>query len=153
MKKICLILIMFSMLSITPAFAMKIILNHDTDRTVPSRSSSPVEEFIQDNNYQYDNSRNNKIINVNYKRQSDAFEKYYKPILGQDFRLELLGTRWNYPVYNEPNPAEVQQVYNQNYEAPALDAKLGRYHREAVDYYTLDTIKNPRVTIPTGYID
>ena len=40
MKKFFILMMLFSFISVMPCFALKIIVNESTDRTVPSRSSS-----------------------------------------------------------------------------------------------------------------
>lgn len=143
MRKVCLILGLFAFLSAMqiPAYAIKMITNNELDRTVPSRCSGPDEEFIQDDYAQVQNNIvpvSNKVIRV----QKENFERYYKPILGEDFRIELLGIRWNYPTYEEQpvqNIENNQQVEDINYE----NNDQRRYIREAADYYIIDTLKNP----------
>ncbi len=144
MRKVCLILGLFAFLSAisVPAYAIKMITNNELDRTVPSRCSGPGEEVIQDDYAQVQNNNivpvSNKVIRV----QKENFERYYKPILGEDFRIELLGIRWNYPTYEEQpvqNIENNQQVEDINYE----NNDQRRYIREAADYYIIDTLKNP----------
>lgn len=144
MRKVCLILGLFAFLSAisVPAYAIKMITNNELDRTVPSRCSGSDEEFIQDDYAQVQDNNvvpvSNKVIRV----QKENFERYYKPILGEDFRIELLGIKWNYPAYEEKPVQSIekkQQFEDIIYESS--DQK--RYIREAADYYIIDTLKNP----------
>lgn len=143
MRKVCFILGLLAFLSAMhfPAYAIKLITNNELDRTVPSRCSGPSDEFVQDDYGQVQNNNANPVSNKVIKKQKDNFERYYKPILGEDFRIELLGIRWNYPSDEEqPNQSvENNQYYeNVNYE----NNEQKRYIREAADYYIYDTLRD-----------
>ena len=137
-----------SYISVIPAFAVKVIVNDANDRRVPSRSSGP-EAFVQ--YYEVGDD----YVETSYKGakhnrgyQLEKYKTYNLPLLKEDFRLELAGTTWDYSedvpqqeVVNKVNSSSVVDEYN-----------LRMHHREAADYYTKDTLKNPNVLIPCGDI-
>ena len=146
MKKLCLVLLLMSYISVIPAFAVKVIVNDSNDRRVPSRSSGP-EAFVQ--YYEVGDD----YVETSYKgakhNRGYQLEKYKTqnlPLLKEDFRLELAGTTWDYP---EDVPQ--QEVVNSVDSSSVVDEyNLRMHHREAADYYTKDTLKNPNVLIPCG---
>ena len=135
-----------SYISVIPAFAAKVIVNDTNDRRVPSRSSGP-EAFVQyyevgDDYVEY--SDYGAKYNRGYQLERYKYENL--PLLKEDFRLELIGTTWSYPKesYQQETVVEVDQ-FVEEYSNRA-------HHREAADYYTKDTLKNPHALIPCGEI-
>jgi len=149
----------FTFLSVVPSFAIKIIVNNETDRTVPSRcSGGDVEEYIEQD-YEVSSPSVNverKFVNNMADKQRERFNLVYKPILEQDFRRELIGTTWHYPDetqnYSQPEPVQ-EQVYNAHYNDAAMQVYNKKYIREAADYYVVDTINRPDEAVPVGYED
>ena len=148
MKKLCLVLLLMSYISVIPAFAVKVIVNDTNDRRVPSRSSGP-EAFAQ--YYEVGDD----YVDASYKgakhNRGYQLEKYKTqnlPLLKEDFRLELVGTTWEYP-----EEVSQQEVVNQVDTNNVIDEyNLRTHHREAADYYTKDTLKNPNILVPCGDI-
>ena len=158
MKKFCLLFIIFSLISAIPAFAMKKILNDNNDRRVPSRCSGPVEEYTEEETYVYNtNYQNNQMPPYNASYQMERYIHYYKPLLSQDMRTELIGTTWYYPKYvtrytgNSVNSQPAS--YKTSTKTKKTPKKLSkRYLREAADYYTQDTLSsNPDKAYPAGF--
>lgn len=146
MKKLCLVLLLMSYISVIPAFAVKVIVNDSNDRRVPSRSSGP-EAFVQ--YYEVGDD----YVETSYKgakhNRGYQLEKYKTqnlPLLKEDFRLELAGTTWDYPE-DVPQQEVVNSV---DFSSVVDEYNLRMHHREAADYYTKDTLKNPNVLIPCG---
>ena len=53
MKKLFIFFVLLSFFSVMPSFALKVIVNEGTDRTVPSRCSGPsnvIEEYTEEPN-------------------------------------------------------------------------------------------------------
>ncbi len=157
MKKFCLLLLMFSLISV-PAFAMKKILNDNSDRRVPSRCSGPVEEYTEEETSVYDtNYQPNQMPSYNSSYQMERYINYYKPLLSQDMRTELIGTTWYYPKYvtRYTNNSINSQPATAKTSKKAKKAKKElskRYLREAADYYTQDTLgPNPDKAYPAGF--
>ena len=150
MKKLCLVLLLMSYISVIPAFAVKVIVNDTNDRRVPSRSSGP-DAFVQyyevGDDYVEDNYRG-----ADYKRNNPkmkSFQNHNLPLLKQDFRVELMGTTWDYP--DDVPQQEVVQNVETSSTSFVEEYNAGRiHHREAADYYTKDTIKAPNTLIPCG---
>ena len=148
MKKLCLVLLLMSYISVVPAFAVKVIVNDTNDRRVPSRSSGP-EAFVQyyevgDDYVEYSN--NGTKYNRGY--QLEKYKTQNLPLLKEDFRLELVGTTWEYP-----EEVSQQEIVNQVDANNVIDEyNLRTHHREAADYYTKDTLKSPNLLIPCGDI-
>lgn len=146
MKKLCLILLLFSWISVMPSFAAKIIVNDTDDRRVPSRSSGP-EAFVQ--YYEVGDDYVDSYGQAPKHNGGYQLEKYKNqnlPLLKEDIRLELVGTTWEY--HDEAQDAAYAEA---NSQASSIDDVYDkRYHREAADYYTMDTIKNPNALIPCG---
>ncbi len=157
MKKFCLLMAAFTFLSVMPSFAIKIIVNNETDRTVPSRSSDRnVEEYIEQDNEVSSPSVNvnRRVVNSMADKQRERFNLVYKPILEQDFRRELIGTTWHYPDetqnYSQPEPIQ-EQVSDEQFNDGGWQAYNKKYIREAADYYVVDTINRPNEAVPVGY--
>lgn len=160
MKKFCILFMLFSFISVMPCFALKIIVNENTDRTVPSRSSSPADSYEEDYSMEetgdmlYDQQQR-PLITRQSEYNNQKYELVYKPLLGANIRPELVGTTWNYPVNNMPPKVDENMrpvnndVNNANNQEPATIVK--RYLREAADYYVLDTINHPKDIIPAGF--
>ena len=152
MKKVCLTLALFIFITSVPSFAMKVILNDNNDRRVPSRCSGPVEEYsveeYTDNTVKYQ-----PMSDYNSNYVMDRYMTYYKPLLSQDMREELIGTTWYYPKY--VSRYDAQKVYTQpaSKTSKKVQDKLSkRYLREAADYYTQDTLgSNPDKAYPAGF--
>ncbi len=138
MKKVIIAALLLSFISAAPVFAMRVITNTDLDRTVPSRSFKPGAEITEETT-----TYGNKYKPTNLY-QGIAYEKYYKPVLSNGIRRDLIGTTWDFPEYGTATP---QQVVKKTYYN-----KLGkRYMREAADYYVVDTIRHPNNAIMAGY--
>ena len=130
-----------------PSYAMKIIVNNENDRIVYSRSSFPLDEF----SYSSEEVEQVSVKNSYYKRssQNPEYYEYQLRLLGNDFRKELAGTKWN--LVNEVENAPVlENVEPQLSEYQMNLERLKRGSREAADYYTKDTIKAPNTLIPCG---
>ncbi len=162
MKKFCLLLVLFTFLTSVPSFGMKLIVNDDNNRRVPSRCSGPVEEYSADDNNQYEYNVNynyQPVNNYNSAYWSDRYEFYYKPLLSRDMRTELVGTTWYYPKYvaryNPSTPAtysETTVVKKPDTVVKDQDQLNKRFIREAADYYTRDTLsENPEKLYPAGF--
>lgn len=147
MKKLCLVLLLFSYISVMPSFAAKLIVNDTEDRRVPSRSSGP-EAFVQ--YYEVGDDYVENVQNGSNPSRGYQLERYKTqnlPLLKEDIRLELVGTTWEYP--EEVQETTYTEVNTQNTASDEY-AYDRRFHREAADYYTMDTIKNPNMLIPCG---
>ena len=151
MKKLCLVLLLFSYISVIPAFAVKVIVNDTNDRRVPSRSSGP-EAFVQyyevGDDYVETTYRGASSTHKNGGYKLESYQNHNLPLLKQDFRVELMGTTWDYPdeiqqAQEEVTNVETEEVYTEG-------TLLRSHHREAADYYTKDTIKAPNTLIPCG---
>ena len=166
MKKILTLLIIANLVA-APSFAIKLISNDDTDRVVPSRSST------YDDSYETDVYYINKDGN-NSKDSFDSMRKQYQDQYRNDVgwlidkaRGEVVGGRWVYPGYNENVDEEITNS-NKSSNHPDVTGKLPSdvdeinihrkvYTREAADYYSVD-IKNSGkgkkevVTTPSGMI-
>ena len=150
MKKLCLVLLLMSYISVIPAFAVKVIVNDTNDRRVPSRSSGS-EAFIQyyevGDDYVDTTYSGTKQKHGGYKLKS--YQNHNLPLLKQDFRPELMGTTWDYP--NDVQQEEVVTNVESSSTSFVEEYNAGRiHHREAADYYTKDTIKAPNTLIPCG---
>ena len=149
MKKLCLILLLFSYISVIPAFAVKVIVNDTNDRRVPSRSSGP-DAFVQYYEVGDDYVENSYSgPNANRGYQLEKYKNVNLPLLKEDFRLELVGTTWHYP----DNTTTVQSTQLNNDEVFDTSTLNRSHHREAADYYTKDTQKDPNLLIPCGDIE
>ncbi len=159
MKKFCILLMLFSFLSIMPSYALKVIVNEATDRKVPSRSSvpEPIEDYSEQQQMDYVSDEDNQQQNADKKSEySDKkYELVYKPLLGGAIRPELVGTTWNYPVNNFVPEEKIQEKQvSQNIDSEKNQEKeviLKRYLREAADYYYIDTIGSPNNVVPAGF--
>ena len=146
MKKLCLILLLFSYISVIPAFAAKVIVNDTNDRRVPSRSSGP-DAFVQ--YYEVgDDYVESSYYGPNASRgyQLEKYKNENLPLLKEDFRSELVGTTWHYP----DSVTTVQNVNSDGNEMIDAHTLNRSHHRDAADYYTKDTIKDPNILIPCG---
>ena len=156
MKKLCLVLLLLSYISVIPAFAAKIIVNDPDDRRVPSRSSGP-EAFVQyyevGDDYVETTYRGTNSNNKNPGYRLESYQNHNLPLLKQDFRTELIGTTWDYP--DEVQQVEqVQDVANVGTKENHNEDETVRFHhREAADYYTKDTIKAPDALFPCGDLE
>ena len=155
MKKFCLMLAVFTFVSVMPSFAVKMIVNNDTNRKVPSRSSvSNSEVYVEQGEDAFSPSfeQNRYYSNRAVNQQLERFIVFYKPILGQDIRPELIGTTWHYP-------SEIQHYNQQQQQHEAVSEHFNgdsvfynkHYIREAADYYVVDTINRPGEVVPVGY--
>lgn len=160
MKKVCLILVLFSFISVMPCFALKLIVNETTDRTVPSRCSGSINSYEeepeiqqQSGNIQASSSQHIKDVIPGY--QGAKYELVFKPRLGADIRPELVGTTWGYPDYKniieqniQERTTEDNKNLSNNHEQELITK---RYLREAADYYVIDTINRPNEIVPVGF--
>lgn len=159
MKKFCILLILFSFISVMPSFALKVIVNESTDRKVPSRCSGPNETYVEDYDQQmsentYDEYSQQEYVEKNNVNNNEKYELVYKQLLGENIRSELAGTRWNYPVNNytpDENVEEQTTDKNINSNQEGQEVVVKRYLREAADYYFIDTIGSPNDVIPAGF--
>ena len=162
MKKILLAVILFSFFTAIPSFAMKLIINKDSDRTVPSRSIGSFDDIILDEEPGSDfydlykkNVRNGVFVIPGY--QAEMYETYFVPRLKRDMRKELIGTNWKYPNYialKAQYEENLKQAQSKKYMLKEKDTQnkiVKRYAREAADYYYRDTLKNPDKIIPSGF--
>ena len=159
MKKLCLILLLFSYISVIPAFAANVIVNDTNDRRVPSRSSGP-EAFVQyyevGDDYVETTYYGSNSTHKNGGYRLESYQNHNLPLLKQDFRTELIGTTWDYPdeVQHLQQAEHVQEVANVEANKNHDEDVMGRlHHREAADYYTKDTIKAPNTLIPCGDVE
>lgn len=160
MKKFCLILVLFSFISVMPCFALKVIVNENTDRTVPSRCSGPTSSYEEEYEMQQNDDGSQESVSQQESEiipgyQGAKYELVYKSRLGADIRPELVGTAWGYPDYThllnqnaDEQPAEQNENMDNNQEQELITK---RYLREAADYYVLDTINRPDEVIPAGF--
>ncbi len=140
MKKIfsLFILLLFAAL---PVYAMKVIVNNNNDRKVPSRSS------VKDYGY-YNGAYSNGYITRNTAKltRKDLADL---ELLRHNIRGELIGTIWYYypnlitTAQTEAPKSNISASFNNPY------SKIST--REAADYYELDTISSPDKLIPVGY--
>ncbi|MBQ9246116.1 hypothetical protein IJ182_07610 [bacterium] len=149
MKKIILAILLFSFISTVPSFGMKIITNTDLDRKVPSRCMGPGTDTYVDTYVEttYNTPTNQKGYRYGWGYQGLTYEKYYKPVLGQGIRPELIGTTWDYPSERNYNPQKTVKKYTDVYNTQLAK----RYMREAADYYVVDTISHPDNAVQAGY--
>ena len=156
MRNFFIFYVLFSFFTVIPSFALKIIVNEDTDRTVPSRCSGPsnvIEEYTEEQNNDSRESAQEELIEKSNDYNSEKYELVYKPLLGADIRPELVGTTWGYPLNNfEQNVNSQEQLLeNQAEENIPQEVTVKRFTREAADYYILDTINRPNEIIPAGF--
>ena len=144
MKKLCLVLLLMSYISVIPAFAAKVIVNDTNDRRVPSRSSGP-EAFVQ--YYEVGDNYVENGYRGSGNQKMKSFQNHNLPLLKQDFRVELMGTTWDYPEEQSYQQETVQEI-----DTHVEEYSNRAHHREAADYYTKDTIKAPNTLIPCGDI-
>jgi hypothetical protein len=144
MKKLAVTLLLLAFIA-GPSFAMKIITNKDTDRTVPSRCMRPGYDVVSDtaSSVYYTPGTTTQYGGIR-GYQAVRFDQYYKPVLKRDFRNELIGTRWHYPNYTVETPGKVT-VKGNNASAKAVIPS--KYMREAADYFVVDTIHNPNTAV------
>ncbi len=155
MKKIFSMLVLLLFAS-APVYAMKIIVNSTSDRTVPSRSSG--KEYYNYNDINYGDG----YITTTTRTEINRNRQFIQPnlddlkLLKSNIRGELIGTTWYYPnleaaqttttnttTINQPPTVITTTVNNPPF------SKI--YTREAADYYTKDTILSPDKLIPVGY--
>ena len=158
MKKSFILMMLFSFISVMPCFALKIIVNESTDRTVPSRSSSPSELYEDYNEQEYTEEiehNEEQQSNINQSVYNDEkYEQVYRPLLGANIRPELVGTTWGYAVNNPQTNKEehIQPANNVNNEInQGKEILVKRFLREAADYYVIDTINRPDEAVPAGF--
>ncbi len=150
MKNLCLLLACLTFVSVMPSYAMKIIVNNENDRIVYSRSSFPHDEV----SFSDEEVEQVKVKSSYYKSssQNPEYYEYQLRLLGNDFRKELAGTKWNLvdDVENVPVASELEPQlteYQMNLE------RLKRGSREAADYYMVDMMKDPNNLVPSGYLE
>lgn len=139
MKKVLLVLVLFAFISVMPSFSMKVILNDQSDRLVPSRCSGMLG--YDDSDLNYDESQNNVKNRIKKKDP-------YSYTLSKYIRTELVGTKWGYYQEEDIQPAV-------NVQKSARDEKLKllkRGSREAADYYMQDTLNNPDNLVQSGFM-
>lgn len=158
MKKFFIFFVIMSFLSVMPSFAVKLIFNEGTDRTVPSRCSghSNEEEYEMEQDTDYSvQSTQDEVGKKAYDYNAEKYELVYRQILGADIRPELVGTTWGYPVNNVDKISNSkEQSSNTNTEEKKIQEKevlVKRFLREAADYYYVDTINTPGKLIPAGF--
>ena len=144
MKKLAVTLLLLAFIA-GPSFAMKVITNKDTDRTVPSRCMRPGFEAVSDasSSVYYTPGTSTQYGGIK-GYQAVRFDQYYRPVLKRDFRNELIGTRWHYPNYTVETPSKVTVKTNSGAVKSITPSK---YMREAADYYVVDTINNPNMAV------
>lgn len=152
MKNFCFVLAFLTVLTALPSYAVKIIVNNENDRIVYSRSSFAAD----DTKYDVDEPTTTKtMVKTSYFKRDGLDpqkDKNLLYLLGQDFRTELAGIKWNYvdeEVVTEIEEVEttVKSEYQENLE------RLKRGSREAADYYMVDMTKNPNNLVPSGYLE
>ncbi len=146
MKNLCLFICCLTVISALPTYATKIIVNDNQDRIVYSRSSFPNEAVIYEETTINKPEQTPKYYGNKNQEQSD----YQRNLLGNDFRLELVGTKWNMEVNDVPVSYE---TYTSNSEYTARLDRIKRGSREAADYYYIDKVKAPDTLIPSGYAE
>ncbi len=157
MKKLFIFFVLLSFFSVMPSFALKVIVNEGTDRTVPSRCSGPsnvIEEYTEEPNNDVREPDQEELVEKSNDYNSEKYELVYKPLLGANIRPELAGTSWGYPVNNiEKSTNEQEKLVNNESDesAQVKEVTLKRFTREAADYYILDTINRPNEIIPAGF--
>lgn len=149
-----------------PSYAMKVILNDNSDRRVPSRCSGSfddyvVEEPVMDGSMQFNGPQNGPAFGQGGGRMGMfRYITQYKPLLSQDMRPELIGTTWYYPqrtivVNNQGTNSSGQmkgQMKTSKQEQKKSKNMSKRYLREAADYYTQNTLgSEPNKAYPAGF--
>jgi|GEM_PF-4505054 len=176
MKKVLLTLIIFSCVCTAPGFAMKIIINKENDRIVPSRlmrdyDGSKAAKKLDDAAEVKEVPVNSTIVESSiytipgfkgYKGwRAEEFEKYYRGLLGKNIRKELAGRIWDYPEgedytviktnYTQQTDYKTEDaVYTKKIRPKRILGTEKKYDREAADYYYINTLKDPNVIIPSG---
>ena len=146
MKRVWFTVLLIYLVSAIPSYAIKYTVNDETDRTVPSRSSSP-EDRIEYWSYTTDVDYNQKEQNSDTYYLRHDYNKML--LLGENVRPELAGIIWHYPE-EEVTPVDVNAKQEQTEEIVREEPK--RYSREAADYYSVDTNVDPNMRIPSGYV-
>ena len=146
MKTLCLVICCLTVISALPAYATKIIVNDNQDRIVYSRSTLPSETIV------YEQNDGNETFNEQkyYGNKNSEQDNYQLHLLGNDFRIELAGTKWN--LEENTIPVNYKIKANDNEYTARLD-RIKRGSREAADYYYIDKVKAPDTLIPSGYAE
>lgn len=153
MKNFCFLFAILMGLTALPTYAAKIIINNENDRIVYSRSSFAADDTKYD--VEQEQQMPKTIVKTSYFKRAGldpVKDQQLLYILGQDFRIELAGTKWNYvdeEVVTETTEIEtaVKSEYQEQLE------RLKRGSREAADYYMVDMTKNPNNLVPSGYLE
>ena len=133
MKNLFVLLCCFTLISALPTYATKVIINNNNDRIVYSRSSGPENKINEEENLSTET--------VYYGNKNSEQNETKLLLLGNDFRLELAGTKWNL----NDNTQSVKYAPPSEYTV----YKEKRDSREAADYYYVDETKNPNTLIPS----
>ena len=145
MKKILLLIIVANLIA-TPSFALKLITNIETDRTVPSRSSQ-YDSSMTDEEYELYLLEQEREQN---KAQNEVQRKYKYTDVGwlyDSSRNEVVGGRWLYPgVKNDQtndnlNSSKSKKTKTSKTSKTKFSKKNKGYIREAADYYTIEVVK------------
>ncbi len=146
MKNLLILLCCFTLISALPTYATKIIVNNNQDRIVYSRSTLPSEIIV------YEQSGENETFNEQkyYGNKNSEQDNSQLHLLGNDFRLELAGTKWN--LEENTKPANYKVTANDIEYTARLD-RIKRGSREAADYYYVDDVKAPDTLIQSGFVE
>lgn len=164
MKKFCLLLVILITAGSLPSYAIKEIVNDQTDRIVYSRSTKPDNSYVYSDAY-YSNAGTGQI---QYSKPELKAARYYQlqPVsyyqlkeLGNNINPELVGTRWTYYYEEESSdrnmvPADTEKVNPElyhNHSSYVADESLKYNCREAADYFTRDHNNDPERLIPCGF--
>lgn len=158
MKKIFLVLILCSYISVLPCYAKKVIVNDQNNRIVYSRSNWDIGTAVQDFDYSTDSTGE-----VQYSQEQVEAARNFRPQyideyklqeLGRNIKLNLVGTTWTNTdnvkyAHNVNNIDEnVQTAYEDGTRAEDISK---RSSREAADYFRRDLSRDPDELIPSGY--
>ena len=148
MKKLFLTLIMLGLVSNMPAFALKLIVNDQTDRVVYSRSSKPgPDEYIEEN-YTVEEKAQVKQRNVEAQTYNtngvqaieeddtatttkSEFEQLKK--LSESLKPEMIGTTWYYDYSEYQEQPQNQEEYTQEPAEEEIAASDTGVNNEFID--------------------
>lgn len=158
MKKLFVIIILCSFISVLPCYAKKIIVNDQGNRIVYSRSNWDIGTDVQEFDYSTDSTGEVQYTDEqveaarNFKPQ--YIEDYKLEDLGKNIKLELVGTTWvtHNDVKQLENINNIDENVQTAYEEEGRPEDIARRNsREAADYYRVDLDRNPDELIPSGY--
>lgn len=138
MKETLLTFIIFSCISMSPVYAMKLITNTEADRIVPSREMGSIYVAVPEDK----NIKNGVYVIPGYK--AETYATLYQPGLEKDIRKELVGKTWVYPDYVSLKAKYEKSLKQEDnmLKTKRFNPTTKRYNREAADYYYFDTTNN-----------